>query len=62
MSVIISIRVEITPILVHLFNISLYVGIFPIKVIPLFKYGDRSKPENYRPISSLPQFSKVLEN
>ena len=66
MSVIKEIRVEITPILFHLFNRSLSEGIFPIalkkaKVIPLFKDGDRSKPENYRPISLLPQFSKLLE-
>ena len=66
MSVIKEIRVEITPILFHLFNRSLSEGIFPIalkkaKVIPLFKNEDRSKPENYRPISLLPQFSKLLE-
>ena len=41
-------------------------GIFPnilkiAKVVPLFKKSDKSKPENYRPISSLPQFSKILE-
>ena len=31
------------------------------KVIPLFKYGDKSKSDNYRPNSLLYQFSKVLE-
>ena len=56
MSVITEIRVEITPILFHLFNRSLSEGIFP-----LFKDGDRSKPENY-PIALLPQFSKLLKN
>ena len=66
MSVIKEIRVKITQILFHLFNRSLSEGIFPIalkkaKVIPLFKDGVRSKPEHYRPISLLPQFSKLLE-
>ena len=66
MSIIKEIRDDITPILFHLFNRSLTEGIFPIalknvKVITLFKYGDISKPENYRPISLLPQFSKLLE-
>ena len=69
MSVIKEIRVEITPILFHLFiyyNRSISEGIFPIalkkaKVIPLFKDGDRSKSENYRPISLLPQISILLE-
>ena len=31
------------------------------KVVPLFKSGDRHSFNNYRPISLLPQFSKVLE-
>lgn len=31
------------------------------KVIPLFKTGDASKPENYRPISVLPLLAQVLE-
>ena len=41
-------------------------GIFPDRlkyaiVKPLFKNGDKSDVSNYRPISLLPAFSKVLE-
>ena len=31
------------------------------KVIPLFKSGEKSVFTNYRPVSLLPQFSKLLE-
>ena len=31
------------------------------KVIPLFKSGDDELFNNYRPVSLLPQFSKILE-
>jgi len=52
--------------LVHIFNLSITQGIFPnelkiAKVVPLFKKGDKSVISNYRPISLLPLFSKVLE-
>ena len=45
---------------------SLESGIFPDKlkiarVIPLFKAGDPANISNYRPISVLPSFSKMLE-
>jgi hypothetical protein len=47
-------------------NQSLKTGIFPdklkiAKVIPLFKKGDNSIFENYRPISILPAISKIFE-
>ena len=41
----------------QVFNTS----IFPAKVIPLYKKGDISSIENYRPISLLSSFSKVIE-
>ena len=50
----------------HIFNLSLQTGTVPdlykvAKVIPLFKGGDKKNPDNYRPISLLPTFSKILE-
>ena len=51
----------------HICNLSLEQGVFPddmeiAKVIPLFKAGDDQNLLNYRPISLLPQFSKILGN
>ena len=54
--------------LTHTFNRSLICGSFPnymklAKIIPvLFKSGDRFQFSNFRPISLLSQFSKILEN
>lgn len=31
------------------------------KVVPLLKCGDKKQFSNYRPVSILPQFSKILE-
>ena len=47
-------------------NQSLNTGIFPnklklAKLVPIFKKGDTSFPENYQPISLLPAISKVFE-
>ena len=52
--------------LCSIFNISIVSGVFPIewkstKVIPLFKQGERSDLNNYRPISIIPVVAKVFE-
>ena len=56
----------ITPSLTKLFNSSLQSSTFPAiwksaKGTSLHKSGDKSAPENYRPISVLPILSKILE-
>lgn len=55
----------LTP-LTAIFNMSLSTGVFPgiwkeALVIPIFKAGLENDPSNYRPISLLPTFSKLLE-
>ena len=50
----------------HIFNLSFGNGIVPsdmkiARVIPIFKSGDHQLFNNYRPISILPSFSKLLE-
>ena len=52
--------------LTHICNTSFKTGAFPdklkiAKVIPVFKSGIKEDCSNYRPISLLPQFSKILE-
>ena len=52
--------------LAHIFNLSINHGIVPdelkvARVIPLFKSGDSAIFTNYRPVSILPSFSKILE-
>ena len=52
--------------LTHIINISLLYGVVPsamklAKITPIFKSGDTSIVGNYRPISLLPTFSKILE-
>ena len=52
--------------LTHLINFSINQGIFPNSwktavVTPIFKAGDKTLVENYRPISILPVISKVAE-
>ena len=56
----------LSPILRNLFNLSIDQKKFPnnwksVKVIALFKSGDASECDNYRPISILPTASKILE-
>ena len=50
----------------RIFNLPLSTGIFPdklkiAKVSPIFKNGEKDRLTNYRPISVLPCFSKILE-
>jgi retron-type reverse transcriptase len=52
--------------LTHIVNLSLTTGVVPLqmkiaRVIPIFKSGERTLFNNYRPISILPVFSKLLE-
>ena len=57
---------EISDILRYVFNLSLQTGIFPdplkiAEVTPSFKTGDLKEISNYRPISILLCFLKILE-
>ena len=50
----------------QIFNLSLDTGVFPRKmkiaiVIPVFKKEDKQDCNNYRPISLLPNISKIFE-
>ena len=50
----------------HIINLSLSQGIFPDalkigKILPIFKKGSPYSINNYRPISILPQISKIFE-
>ena len=61
-----NLAAEIVQPLVHIFNLSLTNGIVPremkvAKVVPIFKKGDPKLLTNYRPISLLISFSKILE-
>lgn len=54
------------PLLTNIVNDSFKNGYFPdalklAKIVPLFKAGDRTIPQNYRPISILPIISKIFE-
>ena len=52
--------------LTHVLNLSIQKGFFPdtmkvAKVVPIYKAGDPMAISNYRPVSILPIFSKLLE-
>ena len=54
------------PALVKIFNLALKTGVYPdslkiAKVIPVFKKGDPSSVNNYRPISILSSINKIFE-
>eukprot|EP00794_Sanderia_malayensis_P013553 gene13553-14953_t len=56
---------QISKPLAYIINLSIISGEIPsiwkkAKIIPIHKNGDK-KPENYRPISILPIFSKIIE-
>ena len=57
---------NISPVLSSLINYSFQTGSFPdalkiAKVVPVFKNGDKTLLNNYRPISLLNSFSKIFE-
>ena len=61
-----KIALSISKPLLHIFSKSLNTGVIPhqlkiSKAIPLYKSGDRSSLDNYRPIALLSSFSKILE-
>ena len=66
MNIIKSVIKSIFKPLVYMCNLSLSSGIFPddlkiAGVIPLYKAKEKDLSTNYRPVSLLPQFSKILE-
>ena len=57
---------EVAAPLTHIFNQSFLLGVVPdqmkiAKIVPVFKAGNKKILNNYRPISILPAFSKILE-
>ena len=61
-----AVSASVSPILTMLFNKCFEEGNFPkffklASITPLHKEGDKSKPENYRPISLLPIIGKIFD-
>ena len=61
-----KIALTISKPLLIIFTKSFNDGVIPrqfkqSKIIPLFKSGDRSSMDNYRPIALLSTFSKIME-
>lgn len=61
-----AIHVNIAPIFAFIANLSMETGVFPEQfktavIVPIHKKGDKTDVNNYRPISLLPVFSKILE-
>ena len=56
----------IAPVLSEVFNISISLGRYPTKlklskIVPVFKSDDETGPNNYRPISLLSNFNRIVE-
>ena len=56
----------IAPVLIDIFNLSISTKIFPdylkvLKVVPVYKSGERENLNNYRPIAVLPTIAQVFE-
>ena len=65
-SLLVNCATELAPLLLIVFTHSLSSGVVPpsfklAAITPVFKSGDRTTPNNYRPISLTSVFSKVLE-
>ena len=65
-SLVIEFATQLAKPLLHLYNNSISTGIVPkklkiAKVVPIYKKGELTEPSNYRPISLLSIFNKLLE-
>ena len=59
-------KYELLPVITHVVNLSLSQPLFPqlwktAKTIPLHKKDEKMYPKNFRPVSLLPIYSKILE-
>ena len=65
-SVMKNIKEDVKYPLAHICNLSFFTGVFPkelklVNVAPVFKANDEMTFTNYRPVSLLPVFSKLIE-